>query len=186
MKISKNWELTILPVTKLVRTDFDWDVDNKDTKGSYYDYMKTDWWIESCKQAYAVRRIMFADCNKYHRCPDGHCSGRLNYEYSNMLQFCTECGTLVLPYKMKWVNPEHIKSFLKHDVPSKIDDALESVFWFFSDRFGYEETKKYFNPLERGRKRLERRYKRWERKNRKRKEYEDVSVNDLMDGGSND
>lgn len=40
MKISKNWELTVLPVTKLVRTDFDWDIDDKNTKGSYYDYMK--------------------------------------------------------------------------------------------------------------------------------------------------
>lgn len=160
MKLSKNWELTILPVTKLVRTDFVWDVDDKETKGSYYDYMKTDWWIDSCNQAYAVRRIMFADCNKYHRCPDSHCNGRLNYEYNDMLQFCTECGTLVLPYKMKLVNPEYIKFILEYKIPWKINDIEESVFWFFSDRFGYEEVKKYFNPWERSEKRLERRSKR--------------------------
>lgn len=159
MKISKNWKLTILPVTKLVRTDFDWDVDDKDTKGSYYDYMKTDEWIDTCKQAYAVRRIMFADCNKYHRCPDGHCMGRLNYEYNNMLQFCAECGTLVLPYKMKYVNPEEISYFFSYSIPQKFQDFKEDIFWWFADRYGYEEVKKYYNPFERKRKRVERKNK---------------------------
>lgn len=141
--------------------------------------MKTDEWVESCKQAYAVRRIMFGDCNKYHRCPDSHCNGRLNYEYDDMLQFCTECGTLVLPYKMKWVNPEYIKFVLTKKIHWKIHDFKFCVFWWLSDRYGHEEVLKYYDPWERRRKRVE-------RKNKKRKEYEDVSVNELMDSGNDE
>lgn len=165
MKISKNWEFIFLPVTRLRRRDIDWNPENRDdSKKGYYSHVKTDKWIESCPQAYPVREIMFANCDKYHRCPNWPCGGRLNWEYEAMFQFCTECGTLVLPRKMRYFNPEEIIFFFKFRIPWKVRDFEQELFWKLSDHFGSDTVEKYYDPWERRRKIHERRLKKLNKK----------------------
>lgn len=161
MKISKNWELTILPVTKLVRTDTNWEPKFEcfDDKGSFKEYSRVEGLSKESRPAVPVRSIMFGNCDKYHRCPNWACGGRINWGYSAMLQFCNECGTLVLPYKMKYFNPEEISYFFSYSIPQKFQDFKEDIFWWLADRYGYEEVKKYYNPFERKRKRVLRKNK---------------------------